>query len=191
MPLRIDEIVGYHMKSFRLERQLTQQALADRANLSKQTISNLEKGQGANSKTIERIAECLDVSPLAFYAEVKSDEDISFKRVSHATSTKSNSIPYLSELKQVTDRIIADTKDIIYYQQVSPVIREMFQSNQDFILVKLDAEKSKKNYYVLSTFEEHLISNIKQAIYEETLEKQEELDELIEEEEEMDSLIEE
>lgn len=177
MSLRIDEIVGYHMKSFRLERQLTQQALADRANLSKQTISNLEKGQGANSKTIERIAECLDVSPLAFYSEVIADDDISFKRVSHATSIKSNSIPYLSELKQVADRIIADTKDIIYYQTVSPVIKEMFQNNQDKILSKLNVEKNNKNYHVLLVFEENLISNIKQAIYEE--------------EEEMDSLIEE
>lgn len=177
MSLRIDEIVGYHMKSFRLERQLTQQALADRASLSKQTISNLEKGQGANSKTIERIAECLDVSPLAFYTEVSSDEDISFKRVSHATSTKSNSIPYLAELKQVADKIIADTKDMIYYQQVSPVIKEMFQSNQDLILAKLNAEKNNKNYFVLSAFEENLISNLKQAIYE----NEEEMDSLIEE----------
>lgn len=191
MSLGLDEIVGYHMKAIRLKRNLTQQVLADRANLSKQTISNIEKGQGANSKTIERLAECLDVSPLAFYTEVISDEDISLKRVSHATSTKSNSIPYLSEFQQIADRIIADTKDIIYYQQVSPVIRDMFQSNKNWILKKLNAENNRKNYFVLSMFEEHLIINIKQAIYEETSEKQEELDELIEEEEELDELIEE
>ena len=51
------------------------------------------------------------------------------------------------------EKVISDTKDIIYSYQVSPVIRGMFQTNQ--------------NFHVLSVFEENLISNIKQAINEE------------------------
>ena len=78
MALRIDETVAHNLKLIRLRHHMTQQALADRANLSKQTKSNLEKGQGASSKTLERLAECLDVSPLTFYQEKSEHEDIQF-----------------------------------------------------------------------------------------------------------------
>ena len=80
MSLRIDETVGYHIKELRLERNLTQQALAMQAGVSKQTISNLEKGRGAKSSTLEGLAKCLGVSPFAVFQEIQEDQEFLFRR---------------------------------------------------------------------------------------------------------------
>ena len=177
MALRIDETVAHNLKLIRLRHHMTQQALADRANLSKQTISNLEKGQGASSKTLERLAECLDVSPLTFYQEVSESEDIQFKRVSAPGTSSTYPLAYVNELNGIVNRIISDTKDLIYYQSVSPIIKDFFNANADSILNNLNTEISSKNYHILSAVEETLMSSIKQAIFS----TDEELDDLIEE----------
>jgi transcriptional regulator with XRE-family HTH domain len=177
MALQIDETVAHNLKLIRIRNHMTQQALADRANLSKQTISNLEKGQGATSKTIERLAECLDVSPLTFYQKISEQDDIQFKRVSTTGTSSTYPLSYVNELKGIVNRIISDTKDLIYYQNVSPVIRNYFNTNADSILNNLNTEINSKNYHILSAVEETLMSSIKQAIFN----TDEELDELIEE----------
>ena len=177
MSFKIDETVGHNLRAFRLERNLTQQALAERADLSKQTISNLEKGAGANSKTIERIAECLDVSPLSFYKERTSVNTIKLKRVPTASAVKGNDLLYIAEIEKLVDKIVTDTKDIIYFQQVSPVIKDFFKENTDIILKQLDVEQDNKNRHILSAVEENLIIEVKRSV----LGGEEELDELLEE----------
>lgn len=177
MALRIDETVAHNLKLIRLRHHMTQQALADRANLSKQTISNLEKGQGASSKTLERLAECLDVSPLTFYQEVSEHEDIQFKRVSATGTGSTYPLAYVNELNGIVNRVISDTKDLIYYQNVSPIIKNYFNTNADSILNNLNTEISSKNYHILSAVEVTLMSSIKQAIFS----TDDELDDLIEE----------
>jgi len=176
MSLRIDETVAHNLKAIRISHHLTQQSLADLANVSKQTISNLEKGQGATSKTIERLAECLDVSPLAFYQEVTNADDIQFKRVSSTGTSKLGKFTYVNELNRIANTIVDDTKQIIYYQQVTPVIKAFFNDNTDTILDSLNASKSNENYRVIATLQKELIANIREAIYSNA----EELDELIE-----------
>lgn len=194
MSFKIDETVGYNLRAFRLENNLTQQALADRANLSKQTISNIEKGQGANSKTVERLAECLDVSSLSFYKENELTENIQFKRVS-ATTGKNNNTSYTEQLEKLVDIIIQDTKGDLYYQEVMPAVKSFFNQNADNILERFDVEKSNQNYHILSSVEEFLLMEINHAIFDEMKkqpkqEEQAELDSLLEDTEEMDSLIE-
>lgn len=194
MSFKIDETVGYNLRAFRLKNNLTQQALADRANLSKQTISNIEKGQGANSKTVERLAECLDVSSLSFYKENELTENIQFKRVS-ATTGKNNNTSYTEQLEKLVDIIIQDTKGDLYYQEVMPAVKSFFNQNADNILERFDVEKSNRNYHILSLVEEFLLMEINHAIFDETKkqpkqEEQAELDSLLEDTEEMDSLIE-
>lgn len=177
MALRIDETVAHNLKLIRVRHHMTQQALADRANLSKQTISNLEKGQGATSKTIERLAECLDVSPLTFYQEVSESDEVQFKRVSATGTGGSYPIMYINEINGIVNRIISETKDMIYYKQVAPIIKEFFNTNADDILNNLNTEINNKNRHILSAVEETLMSSIKQTIFNDD----EEMDDLIEE----------
>lgn len=175
--LRIDKTVAHNLKLIRVRHHLTQQALADRANLSKQTISNLEKGQGASSKTIERLAECLDVSPLTFYQEVSESSDIKLIRVSAPSTDSSQPLVYIAEINNVFNRAINDTKEHIYYKRVVPVIKDFFKANMDNILRNLDTEINSKNYHIIYAVEETLIGNIKQSIFN----NDDELDDLIEE----------
>lgn len=177
MALRIDETVAHNLKLIRLRHHMTQQALADRANLSKQTISNLEKGQGASSKTLERLAECLDVSPLTFYQEISEHEDIQFKRVSSTGTGRYNRITYINQINGLVNEIVADIKDFIYFKQVSPVIKEIFAENTDTVLKNLNTAINSKNHHIMSALEETLLYSIKQSIYNE----QDEIDDLIDE----------
>lgn len=177
MALRIDETVAHNLRLIRVKHHLTQQALADRANLSKQTISNLEKGQGATSKTIERLAECLDVSPLTFYQEVSKNNDLKLIRASVPSTNSSQPLVYIAEINNVFNRAINDTKEDIYYKRVVPVIKEFFNANIDNILHNLDTEINSKNYHIIYAVEETLMGNIKQSIFN----NEDELDDLIEE----------
>ncbi len=184
MSLRIDETVAYNLKAIRLKRKITQQALAEICGISKQTISNIEKGQGATSKTIERLAECLEISPLVFYQEPPKGADIAFKRVS-VENNNFNTTPYVIEWNNIANSIVSDTTDIIFYQKVTPVIKGVFKENQSIILNNLGVDKTAKTQQVLSSLEDTLITQVKHAIYGE----QTDLDELIEDDD-MDELIE-
>lgn len=179
MSFKIDTTVAYNLKSLRIKHNMTQQELANRANISKQTISNLEKGQGATSKTIERLAECLDVSPLTFYQEVPTNKNFHFKRVSAGNTETYSSLTYINEISNITNRIIKDTKNFVYYQQVSPIIKNFFQNNTNNILDSLNIENNSHNCHIMFAIEENLMSNIKESIFNNT---DEELDDLIEEE---------
>lgn len=161
---QIDEAVKYNLKALRLDRGLTQQALAEMAGVSKQTISNVEKGAGANSRTLERIAECLEVSPLAFFREPEKGTDVEFKRVS-AKAAKLNTAQYTATLGQAVDYIIKDVEGRLYTVSVMPTVKEMFAQNRDRLLDSLNAERSNTNYSALSTFEEAILQQIKKSIF--------------------------
>lgn len=161
---QIDEAVKYNLKALRLDRGLTQQALAEMAGVSKQTVSNIEKGQGANSRTLERVAECLEVSPLAFFREPEKGADIEFKRVS-AKAAKLNTAQYTAALGQAVDCIVKDVEGRLYTVSVMPTVKEMFAQNRDRLLDSLNAERSGTNYSVLATFEEAILQQIKKSIF--------------------------
>lgn len=164
MPLRIDETVAHNLKVIRLRHHMTQQALADRANLSKQTISNLEKGQGATSKTLERLAECLDVSPLTFYQEISDTENVQFKRVTTSSTSKFSSASYVEKLTSVVDDIVFETKNKLYYEQLAPLIKDIFNNNTNILLNNLGVGNNSKNYHIIASLEETLLIEIKQSI---------------------------
>lgn len=175
---QIDEAVKYNLKALRLDRGLTQQALADMAGVSKQTVSNIEKGQGANSRTLARVAECLEVSPLAFFREPEKGADIEFKRVSTKTA-KLNTAQYTATLGQAVDSIVRDVEGRLYNVSVMPAVKEMFAQNRDRLLDSLNAERSGTNYSVLATFEEAILQQIKKSIFpNENME--DDMDELVE-----------
>lgn len=175
---QIDEAVKYNLKALRMDRGLTQQALAEMAGVSKQTISNVEKGQGANSRTLERVAECLEVSPLAFFREPEKGADIEFKRVS-AKTAKLNTVQYAAALGQAVDCIVKHVEGRLYTVSVMPAVREMFAQNRDRLLDGLNAERSNTNYSVLSIFEEAILQQIKKSIFP-TENMDEDVDELVE-----------
>lgn len=177
---QIDEAVKYNLKVMRLERGLTQQALADMAGLTKQTVSNIETGQGgANSKTLERLAESLAVSPLAFFKEPKKGAGIEFKRVSPTKEAKLNREQYAAMLEKAVARIIEDAKLQLYLICVKPAIKDMFAMNRDRLLDSLNAERSGMNYFVLTDFEDSLLELIDKAVFP-NKRADDDLDELVE-----------
>lgn len=174
----IDEAVKYNLKVMRLERGLTQQALADMAGLTKQTVSNLEKGQGGNNRTLERLAESLAVSPLAFFKEPKKGAGIEFKRVS-PKDAKLNREQYAAMLEKAADRILKHAEVKLCSICVKPAIKDMFAMNRDRLLDSLNAERSGMNYFVLTAFEDALLTLIDKAVFQ-NKSADDDLDELVE-----------
>lgn len=164
MGYKIDEVVALNVRTLRLERKLTQEALAERAGVSKQTISNIEKGLGATSKTLESIAECLETSPLTFYQIEHLDTDIQFKRVTPKVVRFSKK-QYAAELEKAVDTIVTATREHICYTCVLPAIRETFAQNQDEVLACLDVAKDDKSYLILSALMDSVLDASKQAIF--------------------------
>ena len=72
--------IGKRMKELRVFYGLTQQELADRAELTKGFISQLERNQNTPSvSTLLDIIQCLGTTPAEFFAEPKP-EQIVFKK---------------------------------------------------------------------------------------------------------------
>lgn len=161
---QIDEAVKYNLKALRLERGLTQQALADLAGVSKQTVSNIEKGQGANSRTLERLAESLAISPLEFFKEPEKGAEIEYKRVS-PRAAKLNREQYTAMLEKTVDFIVKDAGEKLYLISVMPTVKDMFAMNRDRLLDSLNAERSGMNYFALTAFEDALLKQIDKAIF--------------------------
>lgn len=53
--------LGQRLQAIRLDRNITQQELADRAGLSRPTVSDFERGQPATLQTLIRILRVLDL----------------------------------------------------------------------------------------------------------------------------------
>ena len=63
--MTLNEIVSNNLKNTRLQRKLSQEALAARAGLSVSFISMLERGQRSPPlDTLERLAKALRVTPI-------------------------------------------------------------------------------------------------------------------------------
>lgn len=72
--------IGHRMKELRIQYGLTQQELADRSELSKGFISQLERGLTTPSiGTLLDIIQCLGTTPAEFFAE-SGPEQIVFKK---------------------------------------------------------------------------------------------------------------
>ena len=57
-------IIGKHVRTYRRERQMTQEVLAERAGISKQFLSRLELGKGIPSvETLLSLCEALELTP--------------------------------------------------------------------------------------------------------------------------------
>ena len=180
MSFRIDTTVALNLRALRLKHHMTQQELAEKANISKQTISNLEKGQGATSKTIERLAECLDTSPLSFYKEVDNNEDTKLKRVSLPKANRFNPNNYTDKLETIITQISDDTKDFMYKFEIYPAIKNVFEENLSMFFDELNIEINSKNKHTYFSLENVLLDTIKQSIYQSNdIDNDDDIDELI------------
>ncbi len=62
------EKFGKRLKSLRLQKGISQEAMADQADIHRTYPSKLENGlRGATLDTIERLADVLDVEPREFF----------------------------------------------------------------------------------------------------------------------------
>lgn len=163
MGFKLDDVVAYNLKMLRLDRKLTQGALAEMANLSKQSISNIERGEGASSRTLERLAEILGISSLSFYQEVSPDADMTFKRA-EGRALSLDKERYAAELEKAIDSIVSDATSKIYFFGVLPVVKDCFRLNTEKLLLALEAENNDKNHHVLLAFEDEILTSIRQAI---------------------------
>ncbi len=159
----IDEAVGFNVRKLRLEQNLTQQALAQRAGVSKQTISNIEKATaGANSKTVERIAECLGVSPLALYHEPDRTEDVSFKRVSLPARTNGD---YAQEIQRILDIAADDARSSLYSQHIQPVLADFFVQNTDNLIIQVKRAPHGREQGIVEAFRDDLLGSLRASVY--------------------------
>ena len=72
--------IGHRMKELRIQYGLTQQELADRAELTKGFISQLERNQNSPSiGTLLDIIQCLGTTPAEFFTD-EEPEQIVFKQ---------------------------------------------------------------------------------------------------------------
>ena len=98
--------IGKRMKELRIFYGLTQQELADRAELTKGFISQLERNQNTPSvSTLLDIIQCLGTTPAEFFAESGPEQIVFKKRIILKKSTK-NSITLLSGSYQTHRRIL-------------------------------------------------------------------------------------
>jgi len=74
MRQKINKIVSHNIKSFRLEKGLSQEELADCCGLHRTYIGAIERGErNITLVTFERIAQALEVTPQELITEVKHD----------------------------------------------------------------------------------------------------------------------
>ncbi|OGR88405.1 MAG: hypothetical protein A3J74_05560 [Elusimicrobia bacterium RIFCSPHIGHO2_02_FULL_57_9] len=59
-PEELAQTIGENIRSLRLQKNLTQQALATQAGVSLSALRHLESGQGANLGTLIRVVRALD-----------------------------------------------------------------------------------------------------------------------------------
>lgn len=160
--MKIDETVSINLRAVRTKLGLTQAALAQMAGVSKETVSRLERGEGGNSKTIERLAEVMDVSPLALFAEVPRETDVTLKRVS-AKAARLDKARYSAMLSQTVDLIVQDTENKLYYLNVMPCIKRTFADNWGVLLAGLRNGGNAES--LLSVLEETLLYSVKESIF--------------------------
>ena len=89
--------IGIRIRNLRKQKNLTQQELADRAELTKGFISQLERGQVSPSiPTLLDLIECLGTSPANFFKEHER-ENVVFgpKDISEKMDARGNSIRWL------------------------------------------------------------------------------------------------
>lgn len=95
-----DERLGQNIREIRKAKGLTQQYIADKVGVTKQTICKIEKGNHATLETINRIAKALYVDVQELYEPIN----------------KVKTSPY-----ECQDFLTTDEKNIIIYEFMTPM----------------------------------------------------------------------
>lgn len=83
--------IGHRMKELRIQYGLTQQELADRAELTKGFISQLERNQNSPSiGTLLDIIQCLGTTPAEFFTDEEPEQIVSNRKIILKKPTKKN-----------------------------------------------------------------------------------------------------
>ena len=86
--------IGHRMKELRIQYGLTQQELADRAELTKGFISQLERNQNSPSiGTLLDIIQCLGTTPAEFFTDEEPEQIILKKPTKKNTAVLNGSFP--------------------------------------------------------------------------------------------------
>lgn len=63
----IKKIIGERIKKLRIEKKLTQDALAEMASLDQRTISHIENGHSLSMSTLESLVKALNIGTVEFF----------------------------------------------------------------------------------------------------------------------------
>ena len=66
--------------------------------------------------------------------------------------------------EQNIDDIVFETKNKLYYEQLAPLIKDIFNNNTNILLNNLGVGNNSKNYHIIASLEETLLIEIKQSI---------------------------
>ena len=102
--------------------------------------------------------------PLFQIREISDTENVQFKRVTTSSTSKFSSASYVEKLTSVVDNIVFETKNKLYYEQLAPLIKDIFNNNTDILLNNLGVGNNSKNYHIIASLEETLLIEIKQSI---------------------------
>lgn len=73
--MELKEIIGSNIVKFRTRHNMTQQTLAENAEISVSHLRNIEHGRiNTTVDTIERLSNCLEVSPRTLVTERKKKD---------------------------------------------------------------------------------------------------------------------
>ena len=109
---KILKTIGYNIQKARNKKNLTQEKLAEKCNVSPNYISDLERGKSAGSiSLIINICNCLDVTPNYIF-------DKAIKSLNNNVNVLPNetAVTYLS-LKKENQKFVKDTIEHLYFMQ--------------------------------------------------------------------------
>lgn len=112
-----NERLGKNIRTIRKQKGFTQQYIASKVGVTKQTICKIEKYGSANQTTIQRIANALFVDVKELYEPLKTQKT----------------------LCEVNDFVTIDERDATLYEQCAPIIKHI-----NDIVAKRFAEKIKE-----------------------------------------------
>ena len=83
--------IGHKLKRLRIANALTQEELAERTDLSKGFISQIENDTASPSiATLEDILEALGTTPTEFFSDIEKDEKVVYKKTDRVLTPDSN-----------------------------------------------------------------------------------------------------
>lgn len=137
-----DERLGQNIREIRKAKGLTQQYIADRVGVTKQTICKVEKGNPATQETINRIAKALFVDVQELYEPRNKVKTSPYEYRDFISTDDKNTIIY-----EFMTPMVARLNDTVAKSFAESIRKQCIFSNQQFeSLLENKGYKDKESY---------------------------------------------